>query len=425
MGLPYKAALHISTAMKNNNPNPKIYRWIICAACTLALFCTGGLLVTGFNVYTPYLISEGGLTNSQVSVVLMVRNLFTLISMFLVVPLIRKVDLRMNMTIAIGAAALSFVLFSIAGSFIMFCLAMSFGGLAYGLGGMVSVSIIIKRWFTEHDGLALGICAAGTGLSAVIGAPVLTAMVEGHGMRYSFRMESLFMVIVAALMFFVIRNYPSAEKEHEVEEIRRAKIADRKHHEVFHLSHAEWLMMMIGVLLCGMSYNASPFLTVLYREKGFDAATVGWLMSFMGLTLMGGKIIYGEAVDLIGRVRSGNIFHGCFVTAILLCALCVPGSKLMAYSAMALLGIGFPMLSVGLSELAAGTAKKEFYSDGVKQVQIVYMLGSLVFGPVPGMMADTMGNYTAVYFLLTGISLAAALLQQTVLAKCSRMGHDN
>ncbi|MBQ9420444.1 MAG: MFS transporter [Lachnospiraceae bacterium] len=380
--------------------------------------------MTGFNVYTPYLISEGGLTNSQVSVVLMVRNLLTLVSMFLVVPLIRKVDLRMNMTIAIGLAAVSFALFSIAGNFPMFCLAMTFGGLAYGLGGMVSVSIIIKRWFGEHDGLALGICAAGTGLSAVVGAPVLTAMVEGHGMRYSFRMEALFMVVVAALMFLLIRNYPSKEKEHEVEEIRRAKIADRKHHEIFHLSHAEWFMMMLGVLLCGMSYNVSPYLTVLYREKSFDAATVGWLMSFMGLTLMAGKIVYGEAVDILGRVKSGNIFHGCFVAAVLLCALCIPGNKFMAYAAMALLGIGFPMLSVGLSELAAGTAKEEFYSDGVKQVQIVYMLGSLVFGPVPGMMADAMGNYTAVYFLLAGISLAAALLQQLVLAKCSRTEHE-
>ena len=125
---------------------PTVYRWIICAACTLALFCTGGLLVTGINVYTPYLISEGGLTNSQVSVILMVRNLLTLVSMFLVVPMIRRFDLRLSMTIALGIAAVAFALFSVAGGFGMFCAAMAFAGLAYGLGGMVSVSVIIKRW---------------------------------------------------------------------------------------------------------------------------------------------------------------------------------------------------------------------------------------------------------------------------------------
>ena len=54
--------------------NLRLYRWVICLAGTLALFCTGGLLVTGFNVYTPYLISEGGLSNAEVSVVLMLRK---------------------------------------------------------------------------------------------------------------------------------------------------------------------------------------------------------------------------------------------------------------------------------------------------------------------------------------------------------------
>ena len=400
--------------------NAKIYRWIICAACTLALFCTGGLLVTGFNVYTPYLISEGGLTNSQVSVILMVRNLLTLVSMFLVVPMIRRFDLRLSMTIAVGIAAVAFALFSVAGGFGMFCAAMAFAGLAYGLGGMVSVSVIIKRWFETHDGLALGICAAGTGLSAVIGSPVLTAMVESHGMRYSFRMEALFMVCAAALMFLLIRNYPSRKKAAEVQEIRRRKLADKKHHEVFHLTRARWLILMAGVLLCGMSYNVSPYLTVLFREKGFDAGMVGWLMSLMGLTLMAGKVIYGEAVDVLGRVKSGNIFHGCFIAAILICALCVPGSRVMACSGMALLGIGFPMLSVGLSELAAGTARLEYYADAVKQTQIVYMLGSLAFGPVPGIMADTMGNYMAVYYLLAAVALGSAVMQQFVLATCKK-----
>ena len=105
--------------------NPKIYRWVICLACMLALFCTGGLLVTGFNVYTPYLISEGGLTNPQVSVVLMVRNLFTLISMFIVVPLIRRMDIRLNITSAILVAALAFVVFSLAKGFFAFCVGMA------------------------------------------------------------------------------------------------------------------------------------------------------------------------------------------------------------------------------------------------------------------------------------------------------------
>ena len=400
--------------------NSKIYKWFICGAGTLALFCTGGLLVTGFNVYTPYLISEGGLTNAQVSLILMVRNLFTLIAMFLVVPMIRKLDVRLGMTAAVLVAAAAFLVLSAAGNFPMYVAGMSLSGLSYGLGGMVTVSVIIRRWFAEHDGLPLGICTAGTGLSSVIGSPVITWMVEKFSMRFAFRMEAIFMAAVAALLFLLIRNYPSLEKEHEVEEIRRAKLADKKHHEVFAITHGEWMLLVLGVLFCGMSYNVSPYLSVLFRERSFDAAAVGWLLCFMGVALMVGKIVYGEAVDVLGRVRAGNVFHGCFVAAILICTLCLPGNSVMACFAMALLGLGFPMLSVGLSELAGGLAHPEYYADAVKQLQIIYMIGSLVFGPVPGLMADRFGSYTPVYVVLVVISLLSAVLQQFILAKHSK-----
>jgi len=92
----------------------------------------------------------------------------------------------------------------------------------------------------------------------------------------------------------------------------------------------------------------------------------------------------------------------------------------MAYGAMLLLGAGFPMLSVGLSELAAGTAREEYCADAVKQMQIIYMIGSVAFGIVPGTLAEWLGAYTSVYWLLTAIALGAAVLQQGVLIKRGR-----
>lgn len=397
--------------------NPKAYRWIICAAGMLALFCTGGLLVTGFNVYTPYLISEGGLTNQEVSVVLMVRNLLALVSMFVVVPLIRRLDIRLSITSAVLSGAIAFAIFSFARHFSMFCLGMVFAGLSYGLGGMVTVSVVIKRWFDDHDGLALGVCAAGTGLSAVIGSPIITAMVEKRSMQYSMRMETAFLILASALLFLLMRNYPSREKQEMVRQERQEKIAEHGHYDAFHLSRMKKICLFLGVFLCGMSYTASPFIAVLFREKGFDAVTVGWMASFMGLTLCVGKCLYGGAADLLGRIRAGNLFHGCFVLAIFLCAACIPGSQIMAYTALTLLGIGFPMLSVGISQLASGTAHKEYYADAVRKLQTAYMLGTVIFSTVPGILADWAGSYVPCYYILAAVALAAALLQQGVLMK--------
>ncbi len=225
------------------------------------------------------------------------------------------------------------------------------------------------------------------------------------------------MALTAALLFFLMRNYPSEEKRQAVLRERQAKTAGHRHYDAFALSRAEKLLLYLGVLMCGMSYTVSPFLTVLFREKGFDAATVGWLVSFMGLALCVGKCVYGGAVDLMGRVRAGNVFYGCFVLAIFLCAACVPGSRVMAYAAMTLLGVGFPMLSVGLSQLAAGTARPEYYADAVRQLQTMYMLGTVVFSAVPGIMADRMDTYVPCYYLLAAVALVSALIQQGLLMK--------
>lgn len=397
--------------------NPKHYRWVICAAGMLAMFCTGGLLVTGFNVYAPYLISEGGLTDGQLSTVLMVRNLFSMLSMFLVVPLIRHLDIRLELTVAALSGAAAFGIFSLADHFLCFCAGMAFSGLAYGLGGMVSVSVVIKRWFDDHEGLALGLCTAGTGLSAVVASPIITAMVETHSMQYSMRLESLFLVLMALLLFLLTRNYPTPEKALEVRRARQEKIARKGRMEAFALRRSEKWLLYFGVLLAGMSYTASPFMAVLFREKGFDAAQVGWMASLMGLALCAGKCAYGEAVDLMGRFRAGNLFYGAFILAIFLCAACVPGNTVMAYTALILLGAGFPMLSVGLSQLAAGTSKSDTYADAVRQLQTAYMLGTVVFGAVPGILANRFGSYVPCYYILGTLALAGALIQQGLLMK--------
>ena len=89
----------------------------------------------------------------------------------------------------------------------------------------------------------------------------------------------------------------------------------------------------------------------------------------------------------------------------------------MAYTALTLLGVGFPMLSVGLSQLAAGTSKPDTYADAVRQLQTVYMLGTVAFGTVPGFLAGRFGSYAPCYYILAALALTGALIQQGLLIK--------
>lgn len=84
------------------------------------LFCSGGLGLTGYASYLPYLASMKGLSNTQVSSLIFVRTLFGVLGMMLTTPLIRKINVRMLVGVSLAGEAVGFVLYGTMDSFLGF-----------------------------------------------------------------------------------------------------------------------------------------------------------------------------------------------------------------------------------------------------------------------------------------------------------------
>ncbi len=184
------------------------YSWWICAGCTLLIFCTMGLTTNAFTVFQPYLIADGGLSNTQASLVVSIRNLFALFSMFIIEWFYRQSGIRLGVSIAVAGIALSLVMFGAAHSFLGYSLAAAVTGVFYGLGGMFPISIIIGRWFRSHLALALGISAAGTGFATIVMPPLITLMVERQSLSFAFYAEAAFTAAALLVIYAVLRNHP-------------------------------------------------------------------------------------------------------------------------------------------------------------------------------------------------------------------------
>ena len=102
-----------------------------------------------------------------------------------------------------------------------------------------------------------------------------------------------------------------------------------------------------------------------------------------------------------------------------LCCLAGNGSIVLAMASVILVSCGSVLLSVGLTIIADAVAKQQYYAVVVRRIQIIYMLGSMVFGVVPGIIADHAGNYIPAYVLITVFAAAAMLLIQPILYKRS------
>ena len=83
-------------------------------------------------------------------------------------------------------------------------------GVSYGLGAMLPASILMLRWFLSRRGTDIGICAAGTGISAVVFPPIFSALIERFSLRACFYFEALVSLLAAIAVFLLIRETPEA-----------------------------------------------------------------------------------------------------------------------------------------------------------------------------------------------------------------------
>lgn len=184
------------------------YGWLVCLAGTLLLFVTMGTVSNGFSVYLPFIMKEHGLSNSMTSSLVTIRCLVAFISMLCIGLYYKAFSLRIGTFIAAAFAGISLLMYSFASSYAAFCVSAAVSGLSYGFGSMIPVSILMNKWFFKHKALAISICGTGTGIATIILAPIITMMVENVSLTFSFRIEGAAALVLAVVIFLIVRNEP-------------------------------------------------------------------------------------------------------------------------------------------------------------------------------------------------------------------------
>jgi len=389
------------------------YGWFVCAACTLVLFCTIGFTSTAFSVYIPYINEFGGLTKTQGGVIIMVRCLVALFFIPIVEIYYQRTNIRIGVVLMLITLAGSFVLYSVAQSFAGFCIAAAVSGVCYGLGGMIPISILINRWFKSHQGLAIGICSAGSGATAIVMPPILTSLIEKISLPFAFLTQAAFVGIVAVITFVVLRNTPAEKGLKPLEDVHEGIQDTQQPQSGEQIPRKIMYRMYMAILLFGMGgYGTMQNIATLYATEGFSGMAISLLMTLYGIALLLGKLLYGRSTDLFGTYKSGYIFSAILITGGALCCFAGFGSAKVAIISMICLGLGLPLITVGISICAKDMSCPEEYGKVIKNFQFFLMAGSALSGPIPGVIADISGSYAPAYALLTTLIFASVILIQ-------------
>ena len=387
------------------------YAWAVCLGCGLSLFAIIGLGINIFSVYQPYIITQNNFTNAQGSLITTIRSLFVVAAMLSVNQLCAKFGLRQVMTCGMGLMVLSCVCFGFAESFLAYCVAAALTGLAYGYGGMVPLSLVIGHWFRDRRSFALGLSSAGSGVSTIFAPAIITQIIENMGMRTAFLIEAAFILALTAVVWLLVRSAP----------------ADMGL-EPYHLGGAEapvpppqptpagMTKALSAALLFAAFLTGAPggpgfsHLTVLYTSSGYDSMTVAALISYLGIVICVGKILCGQIYDAVGGIRGNLYTFGVFFLAFILCCTAPLGGLVLPYLAITLFGLGIPISNVSFAAWAGDLYGDEGYESAVRSFTVAFALGMLLFGPVPGILADHFGSYVPAYILFAGTLILSMVI---------------
>lgn len=390
------------------------YAWYVCLGGALALFAVMGLGVNVFSIYQPEIIRLNGFTGAQGSWITTTRSLFILAALLCVNQLCARLGLRLVMTLGVFLVGVSCVCFAFASSFALYCLAAALTGVGYCWAGMVPLSLAAGRWFQDRRGLALGLASAGSGVSTVFAPVLLTQLMEAQGMRSAFLWEGAVILLCAALVWLLVRDRPASMGLEPYHQLGKAvQPVQSAQNRGAGLTAGQRTALLLAALLVGAPGGPGfSHLTMLYTSVGYDSLFIAGLLSFLGAMISVGKILCGQVYDRL-EGRGGNWYtFGTLLLGLGLCCLAPVGGTLLPILAITAFGMGMSITAVSPARWAADLCGEADYENGVRTITTAYTAGVLLFGPLPGVLADWLGGYVPAYAAFFLLLLAAFLILQ-------------
>ena len=387
--------------------------WLVCLGGAIMLFAVMGLGSNVYSVYQPYIIAQNGFTNTQASWIITTRSLFIVLGMLTAGALCRRFGVRRTAVGAMLLLALSRFLFGAAHSLPAYLGAAAITGAAYSWGGMIPLSLLINSWFRDRNAFALGMASAGSGLATILFPGPITWLIQRWSLPAAFWCEGAFVLLLTLLVLVLVRDTPAqlglhAYAQNTSPEKTPAPIV---HPAPQGMTPLYWGMFLVAVFLTGAPTGIGiSNVGVLYRTEGYTPGTAAALVSCVGLALIAGKILYGELADRLGGKLSSFLLYEVALAAYILLCLAPNGSQLCAFAAAISFGLALPLSNVSYSIWSKDFLGDEGFARGLKWSQSLYAFGIVVFGPVPGWMADRTGSYVPSYLLFLVMMALSFLL---------------
>ena len=292
------------------------------------------------------------------------------------------------------------VLFSVSNALWMFYIV---GILAGALGGSaitLIANVIVQTYYTTAEAASLiGIVMAGSGVGSILYSAVIPLVLEKSGIGMTYRFIGIVWVALLVLSVLILGKAQPVEAR----EGGAAGSGGMTRKEA--MRSPMLYMMVFSVLLLTCGTGLAQHWPAVLEEQGYDAVTIGVIISFYSAVLTAGKIAQGILYGKAGIKRGAVIIYALYIVGFILLL------NSVVYPAFLCIGLGFGILTTLVPVLTKSLFGQKEYAGIYGIIAMSMSVGSFITTPVWGVVYDTAGSYRP-GFLVMPVLIAAALALQ-------------
>lgn len=370
------------------------YGWVVVAAGFLLLMVLIGVVNNCYSLYIIPITEELGFTRSQYTTCQSLVFLFTMISAAISWKFYNRFGIVHVMRVACSVLAVAYFCNSFAQSLPVFYLLASIVGFCMGISSTAPLALLLKDWFQENYGRAVGAAFMGSGIGGMVLNPLASSIITNQGWRSCFQLLGVIIAVVALpVVFFVLKEKPREQEPEIARNTVRAEtepLAEKR----------EWgksLLLMLVMLMFCIGCNALAFMITPYlQDIGHTAAFASLCMSIAMGVLAAGKLSLGILLDKWGVRKCTYICFGASMLGLLGLVL-FPLTPLML--AAVLVGVFFSCAygSVAPPMLAPYINIVRGRGAAVGLMTAVFNLGSAITPTLSGLVFDAAQSYVPLF----------------------------
>ena len=389
-------------------------RWILVAVGLLINVCLGSIYA--FSIFRKPLESLWGITSSQSGYPFMVFLAVFALAMPIAGNMMAKWGPKN--TAMLGGSLVGGGWIAASFSPDITIMTLLYGVIAGAGAGIVygCPIAVAAKWFPQKSGLAIGLTVMGFGISALVVAPILKAMIDNPaiGILNTFLYAGIAFLTVIMVLAQLL-SFPPADWDHAVTKTESAAmisvpVLNLSRQEMLKTRHfyALWTTYTIGCLAGLMAIGiASPVGTEVAKlDATMATLAVSLFAIFNGL----GRPLFGAITDKLGPRHTAMMSFAMILCVSLLVSFFGHGNALLYFFAFCVLWMclgGWLAIAPTSTGIFFG---KKYYAQNYGLIFTAYGAGAILGTVISGNIKDITGSYLGAFPIVAALAMVGMII---------------